>query len=164
MKTGLVLCSLLFGTTIFAGEHSLGAHEHGSVKIEMAVEKNTMDLDLDGPSDSFMGFEHAPKSAKEKKIFQDTKDLWEKRLLTIITPAASLDCKITEATFSQQIEGSHADTEAKAKITCAKDLVGSELVISMIKVFPKIKKLKADVLSSTTMSVEITKPVHKLKL
>lgn len=164
MKTGFLFCVFLVCSNIMAAEHSLGAHEHGSVKLAVAVEKNSMDLDLDGPSESFIGFEHAPKSAKEIKLFNDTKELWEKKLLSVIVPNVSLGCKISEASFKQEIEGAHADVEAKAKITCVKNLAGSDLQIAMIKTFPKIKKLKVEVLSTNTTSVEITKPVQNVKL
>lgn len=164
MKTGLLLSLILFGTQSWTGEHALGAHEHGAVKLAIAVEKNSMDLDLDGPSDSFIGFEHAAKTDKEKALYNSTKNIWEKKLLTLITPSAALGCKILEATFSQVIEGSHADIEAKAKVICSKDLAGNEVQISLIKNFVKIKKLKVEVLSASTTSVEITKPVQTIKL
>lgn len=164
MKMGAYLVLLLCGSYLQAGEHSLGAHEHGSVKMAIAVEKNVMDIDLDGPAESFLGFEHAPKNDKEKKLFGEVKNRWEKSLFTLIQPAQNLNCKITESSFNQIIEGSHADVEAKAKITCAKDMTGSDLQISFLKSFPKIKKLKVDIISSNTTTVDITKATQVLKL
>jgi len=164
MKNGILAGLLLFCMPVFAGEHALGAHEHGSVKLALAVEGMTMDVDFDGPSESLIGYEHAPKSDKDKAIMNSAKNLWEKKLLSIISPNAGLGCKISESSFKQEIEGTHADIEAKAKISCAKNLTGTEVKISLIKAFPHIKKLKVEVLSATATSVDITKPEQTLKL
>jgi len=164
MKTGILAGLLLFTLPVFSGEHALGAHEHGSVKLALAVEGMTMDVDFDGPSESLIGFEHAPKSDRDKAIMNGAKNLWEKKLLTLIIPNAGLGCKISESSFKQEIEGSHADIEAKAKLTCSKNLAGTDVKIALIKAFPHIKKLKVEVLSATTTSVEITKPEQIIKL
>jgi hypothetical protein len=183
MKSVLVVALSLISAGSFAHEKSLGAHEHGSIKLGMAVEKNVVDIDLDGPTESFISFEYLPKTAKEKKIFNDVKELWEKKLFTLVTFDKKLDCKITEASFKQVIdeketaeeqakikdpkkkeEGVHSDVEAKAKVTCAKDIAGTEVAISLRKQFKNIKKLTAEVISNETKSVEITKPVQSFKL
>lgn len=169
MKLGILAALILISGSLIANEKhhskkSLSAHEHGSVKLAIGVDNNVMEVDFDGPSESFVGFEYAPKTAKEKAKFEETKTLWEKNLLTILTPAAGLDCKITEASFSQEVEGSHAEIEAKAKVTCAKNLAGTELKVSLLKVFPKIKKLNAEIISQATATVKINKPEQVIKL
>lgn len=174
---------IIFSTASFAGEHALGAHVHGAIKLAMAVEKNVADIDLDGPTESFISFEYLPKTVKEKKIFNDVKNLWEKNLLTLITFDKELGCKVSESSFSQVVdeketaqaqaeiknmkrkeEGVHSDIEAKAKITCAQNLAGSEVQISLKKQFKNIKKFSIDLLSTETKSIEITKAVQIIKL
>lgn len=164
MKTGIISSLLLVAMAASAGEHSLGAHEHGAVKLALAVEKNMMEIDLDGPSETFIGFEHAPKTDKEKAILNGTKNQWEKKLLTLISLPEALGCQISEASLGLVIEGVHADLEAKAKITCAKDLAGASASIALIKSFWKIKKLKVDIVSASASTIEITKPVQVIKL
>lgn len=169
MKWGMLAALALMTGALAANEKhhsqkSLSAHEHGSVKLAIAVENNVMEVDFDGPSESFIGFEHAPKSAKEKAKYEAAKTLWEKDLLTLLSPAAELDCKISEASFEQEVEGKHAEIEAKAKVTCAKNLAGTELKVSLLKSFPKIKKLNAEVISVNTTTVKIFKPEQVIKL
>lgn len=166
MKIGMLAALVVMSGALGANEkhHSLSAHEHGSVKLAIAVENNVMEVDFDGPSESFIGFEHAPKTAKEKATYESAKTLWEKNLLTVLTPAAGLDCKISEASFAQEIEGSHAEIEAKAKVTCAKNLAGTELKVGLLKAFPKVKKLNAEIISASTTTVKINKPEQVIKL
>ncbi len=183
MKASFFIVGLLFMANVNAGEHALHAHEHGAIKLGMGVEKNTIELELDGPSESFIGFEYLPKTDKDKKTFNDAKDLWEKKLLTLITPDQKFGCKITEASFAQVIdqketkeeqakikdpkkkeEGVHSDIEAKAKISCAKEIAGSEVQVSLKKYFKNIKKLNVEVISGEAKNVEITKAVQSFKI
>ena len=173
MKTTIIAFALLTSGQIFAHEHALGAHEHGTIKLGMAVEKNIVDIDLDGPTESFISFEYLPKTAKEKKIFADVENQWKNKLFELISFDKKLNCKITEASFKQIIdekagakkeEGVHSDVEAKAKITCASDLAGSSVEVALKKHFKNIKKLTVEVISGETKSVEITKPVQSFTI
>jgi hypothetical protein len=183
MKNTIITISLLASLPVFSIEHSLAAHEHGTIKLGMAVEKNIVDLDLDGPTEAFIGFEYLPKTDKEKKLFGDVKKLWEKKILDLVIFEKKLICKISESSFKQVIDeketaeeqakingaknkeaGVHSDIEAKAKITCSGNVVGTEVQIAFRKYFKNIKKLTAEVLSIETKSVEITKPIQAFKI
>lgn len=71
------------------GGHEHGAHEHGVGRMDIAVEKNTVDVDLDSPAVNLIGFEHAPGDAKEKATLeQAVADLKQGGKLMAFTPAA----------------------------------------------------------------------------
>lgn len=168
MSRILITITLLLSFSAVCGEHSLVAHEHGSIKLGMAIEKNIIEIDLDGPSEAFINFEHLPKTEKEKNIFNHAKNLWEKKIFDLISFDKKLNCKISEASFKQIIDekeaGAHSDIEAKAKISCTGNLAGTEVQVSLKKHFKNIKKLVAEILSTDTKSVEITKPVQSFKI
>ncbi len=172
MKVTLLSFFFFISVNAFGAEHALGAHEHGAIILGMAVEKNVIDLDLDGPTESFISFEYLPKTDSEKKIFNDVKNLWEKNLFKLIAFDKSLGCKVSQASFTQVIDeketkkgqGVHSDVEAKAKINCLKNVIGTEVVIYLKKQFKNIKKLSAEIISSETKSVEINKPVQSVKI
>ncbi len=183
MKTTITVIALLTSCKIFAHEHALGAHEHGTIKLGMAVEKNIVEIDLDGPTESFISFEYLPKSKKEKKTFNDVKNLWEKNVLSLISFDKKLDCKIIESSFKQVIdeketaeeqlkikdpkkkeEGVHSDVEAKAKITCNGDIAGTNVQVSLKRQFKNIKKLTVEVISTETKSIDIKKSVQSFKI
>jgi hypothetical protein len=185
MKTAstIALVSLLISANTFSSDHGhgLGAHEHGSIKVGIAIEGSSAEIDIDGPAESFLGFEYAPKTSKEKKIFKDLQTKWTSNLESMIAFDKQLNCKVTEASFEQEVEvenpsdtkskkadkkesGTHSDIEAKAKITCAKNISGSMLTISLKKVFKNIKKLSVEVVGTDTKSVEITQAVQSFKI
>lgn len=69
--------------------HEHGAHEHGVGRLDIAVEKNTVDIDLDGPAVNLIGFEHKPADAKEKGVLDKAvADLKQGGGLIIFAPAA----------------------------------------------------------------------------
>lgn len=183
-KISLVLSTLLFSNLAFAEPHgkSTAAHVHGTIKIEMAVEGKTIDIDIDGPAESFVGFEYAPKSAAEKKAWKDAENLWTKDLLAkLFILDKSLGCKISSSSFKQEMDehkdshdkkdsknskeaGVHSDIEAEGKITCAKDLAGQNLVVALKKHFPKIKSLALELVGNETKTIAINSNEQTIKL
>lgn len=185
-KVSLLLSALLLSSVALADHHhgkGVGAHEHGAIKLEMAVEGKTIELDLDGPAESFFGFEYIPHTAKEKKAFNDAQSLWTKDLLTkLFVLDKKLGCTSSEVSFKQEIDeeetkealkhlklgqksesGTHSDVEAKAKIICAQDLKGQTVVVSIKKNYPHIKKLSIDLVGSEVKSID-AKAVETVKL
>lgn len=183
MRTIIIVIAFITNGLASAGEHSLGAHEHGAITLGMAIENKTLDLDLDGPTESFMSFEYLPKTEKEKKVFLALKNKWEKNLFDLIRFDKKMNCKIVEATLNQVIDqketveaqktikdkfkkeaGVHSDIEAKAKIMCAENVHGNEVVILLKKAFKNIKKLSVDVIGAEAKSIVITKEIESIKI
>ena len=44
------------------GFTQLGAHVHGKVVVNLALEGNTLRVELDAPAINVVGFEHAPRT------------------------------------------------------------------------------------------------------
>lgn len=169
-KTSLAISALLLSNIVFAKPHgkSTSAHVHGTIKIEMAVEGKTIDIDIDGPSESFVGFEYAPKSAAEKKAFNSASGLWKKDLITkLFVLDKSLGCRISEASFKQEMENIasvHSDIEAEGKIICAKDVAGQNMIVAVKKHFPKINKLALELVSTESKTIDINSNEQIIKL
>ncbi len=183
MKRLLIIYCFTLPGLLLANEHALGAHEHGAIKLGMAIEKNNIEIDLDGPTESFIGFEYLPKSENEKKVFNDLKIIWEKELFKFIAFDKKLNCAISESHLNQIIDqketaefqknikdpkkkeaGVHSDIKAKAKIKCNANLSGTIAVISLKKHFNKIKKLTLDLISIETKTLEINQEIQSIKL
>jgi hypothetical protein len=189
MKTASIFAlTLLVTSNCFSNEHGhgLGAHEHGSIKVGIAIEGNTAEIDIDGPAESFLGFEYAPKTSKEKKVFTEAQIRWTKNLESMIAFDKQLNCKVTQASFEQEEEiekvktdkashsktkdsskkesGIHSDIEAKAKVSCKSNISGSQLTVSLKKIFKNIKKLSVEVIGTETKSIEITQAVQSFKI
>ena len=64
----IALPSLALGQTHDHSHHHAdepGAHEHGVGALNIAVEGEALEIELAGPADNFLGFEHAPNTEAE---------------------------------------------------------------------------------------------------
>lgn len=170
MIYSLVTFSLLVSASAF-GQHkehhtSLGAHEHGTVKMAMAIEGRKVEIDMDGPSESFLGFEHIAQSKNDLLALKRAKELWNVEILSkLVMLDSKLNCKIDSASFEQtKPEGEHSEIEATAQFTCATDLKGSDMKIGLKDKFPKIKKLKLEIIGAQSKVIDIKKTIEHVKL
>ena len=181
MRKMLLILSMLSITTFVWAEDksvhqdhhghagSLGTHEHGAIKLEISVTGKTIEIDLDGPSESFIGFEYSPRTDKEKKSFRDAESIWTKELLNkLFVLDTSLGCTSSAVSFKQEIQekknsGIHSEIEAKAIIRCSQDLSGKSLLVAVKKYYPGIKKLSIDIVGTEIKSVQ-AKATEEIKL
>lgn len=70
LGTGLGIAALfLSAPELFAQAH--GPHVHGSASLEVTVDGPTLSLRLTTPLENLLGFEHAPRTAQQKKAVSD---------------------------------------------------------------------------------------------
>lgn len=68
LRTGLGALALgLFTTTAFAAPAG-HAHEHGVVRLDIAIDAGKVSIALESPLDNLLGFERAPRSDAERKV------------------------------------------------------------------------------------------------
>ncbi|MDR2819508.1 MAG: DUF2796 domain-containing protein [Desulfovibrio sp.] len=78
-----------------------GAHEHGAAKMNISVEQDTVTIELDSPLDNILGFEHAPKTAKQRAAVQAmARRLHRADTLFVFTPAAK--CALKTVTLESE--------------------------------------------------------------
>ena len=184
MKLLLLTLLLMSSLSVYADKHGheghkkgMGAHEHGSLTLEVAVEGKQINIEIEAPAESFLGFEYAPQTEKERAAFTKAETLWTKELLTkLFIPDAALGCTLGEASFKQVLEehaetkeknkksGQHSEVQASAVITCLKDLKGQSATIAFKKEFTKIKKMAVDLAGSDTKTIQIKKATEVIKL
>lgn len=63
----LLGCALAFPLPLLAQ----GAHVHGLVHLDVAVDAKTLTIALESPLDSLLGFEHRPRTAAQRKAAAD---------------------------------------------------------------------------------------------
>ncbi len=120
--------------------HTHGAHVHGIAKLEVAVEGAEIHLHLDAPLHDLIGFERAPRDAKERAAA----DALLKQLAqgeALFRPTSAAQCKLASANIEAPILTStagkapadgHADLEAEYRFTCTQPtkLTGMEVLLS----------------------------------
>ena len=56
-------------------ERDLGSHEHGSASMNVALDQNSLLIELESPWDNLVGFEHAPSTDEQHALIDGALDL-----------------------------------------------------------------------------------------
>jgi hypothetical protein len=131
------------------GAHSHGAHQHGVARLEVAVDGGTLTLHLESPLDNVVGFEHAPKTDKQRAAAnQALATLKQADRLFVPTPEAA--CKLIEATVEAPVlegktgqSGEHGDLHADYRFQCAQPARLKGVDVRLFGAFPGMKRVDA---------------------
>ena len=152
-------CLLLFPQLAW----SLGAHEHGHVSFEMAIDGMQAAVEIRGPAESFVGFEHKPKTKKEKQTVRDAQKVLKQDALTLLGINADLECKLSSYAFDMihdgnhkhkhdhgdKHKGEHSEIKASYKFDCKKMIQATKLELGLKKSFNNIKNISVAILPSS---------------
>lgn len=129
--------------------HSHKAHVHGAGIASIAFEKSQGQLLFEAPSESVYGFEYKPKKAKDIAA----RDEAFRRLETEISKTFQFDeklgCKWAKTKIENEFEPKekdHSSVLAEFKVSCTESPLGKTLKINLKPAFPKLKKLKLEIL------------------
>lgn len=94
-------------------EHaSLGAHEHGVAQLNVALDGNTLEIELESPAMNLVGFEHAPSSDADKAAISQARSQLEKPLALFSLNTG--DCSVSSSELESPLfSGGHAEAEHK---------------------------------------------------
>ena len=70
---GCLLASAMSTNVALSGEHErrqMDAHEHGITALNIALDGDTLLMELEGPAMNFVGFEHPPETAEQKRAIE----------------------------------------------------------------------------------------------
>ena len=109
-----------------------GAHEHGKITINAALDRQELSIELDAPADNVVGFEHAPRTDAETTAVRDAEALLKNAQgLFGFPPAALCHFSGSQVTAPHWEPGGaqgesghehHADYEARFTYRCAEPL------------------------------------------
>ncbi|MDA7088171.1 DUF2796 domain-containing protein [Pseudomonas sp. SA3-5] len=96
-----------------ADEHqhgSLAKHQHGIASLNVALDGNTLEIQLESPAMNIVGFEHAASSEADQALVAAAKAKLEQPLQLFNLPAAA-DCSLTQSALHSPLFASAAHTE-----------------------------------------------------
>lgn len=141
------------------------AHVHGEGTASLAFDGKKGKLDMSLPAESIMGFEHQAKSAKDRKAKEEALLKLEEKISDMVVLDPSLKCEIKKEIFEVIESKNHSDVDAEFNITCEQPALGSTVKFNFAKVFPRMKKIKVDVIAGEVQkSVEVKKGGESLEL
>lgn len=91
------------------------AHDHGSAKLDIAVDGMNVVIEFESPAHDIYGFEHKPKSEAEKKKVADVNKKLVDEAASLFSLPSNLGCKVTSASVEAGAEHHDEHDHARAK-------------------------------------------------
>ncbi|HEY8358479.1 MAG TPA: DUF2796 domain-containing protein [Ramlibacter sp.] len=159
---GLSLCSL-HGAAV---AHTPGAHVHGNAELNVVSQGAQLEIELQAPLDSVLGFEHAPRTGPQRdavramaarmrqsqSLFAPTPEAGcsptSVRLTSSVLAADLLGEPVAASPAAGKPAGDHSDLAATFSFRCNAPERLRGLEAGLQKAFPGIKNLKVQVVSA----------------
>lgn len=127
--------------------HAGNAHVHGEARLDVAIDKDTITINLELPMDAAVGFERAPKNDKERATLAATEKAIANPALFVPTPAANCTAqapKVTMPAFGARPgEEQHADIHASHVFRCATPTALKGIETGIFKHFKGLYRIEA---------------------
>ena len=149
-----------------------GVHEHGVVKLDVAVDGSLLTLQLEAPLDSLLGFEHRPRTQAQRqaalavlKRINDGASLFQ--------PSTAALCTLSKSTIDAEAlqpnpaakPGEHADLDAIFEFQCAQPDKLRDIDVALFDAFKRIQRINAQVIGPKGQAQRTLKrPDRLLKL
>jgi len=165
----LLLLPLLFTPAIGVAAE---AHVHGSATLQIAVDGNTLQLAFSSPLVNLLGFEHQPRTDKQKRAVHNmAKTLAHAERIFLPSPTAlctlqtvKLDSVVLEKASADAHEEhthaghDHADLDGDFTFVCAKPAELHELEVNLFADFPLLKKLNVEAVTQNSQVAATLNP------
>jgi len=150
-KTPIAFC-IAAAAASGAFAHGPGAHVHGIAKLDVAIDGETLTLGLESPLDNLLGFEHMPRTDKQKAEVRAMAEALNKpAALFVATPAAQcastsvkLESPVLEPTKKDAGDG-HADLDGEFVFRCAHPEALRDIEVRMFAAFPHLRQVDVQV-------------------
>lgn len=147
------------------------AHEHGVARLSVAVDGNTLSIDLDAPLDGFLGFERAPRTDAERKAAAELL-LRLRDAASLFKPDAEAGCKAGEVKVDAPVlepgakgKGEHADLEAQFIFQCAQPQALRTLDVGLFDAFKRLQRIDVQVAGAKRQSkLTLRRPARSVPL
>lgn len=126
------------------------SHVHGEARLDIAIDGSTLALMLEAPADTLLGFEHAPRNARERTALTRAKQTLE-RPAALFVPSAAAACTAKSAELESPLfetgagqKNGHADVDGTFVFRCARPEALRTLDVRLFAAFPRLKKLQVE--------------------
>lgn len=152
------------------------AHEHGALKLDVAIESNKLTIAMEAPLDNLLGFERAPRTDAERKAAADV--LTRLRSPDKGTPLFVLDAAaqctlgkvdvqapVLEPGAKAAAKDEHADLDASYEFICAKPDELRTLDVGLFDAFKRTQRIDVQVAGPKAQAkVTLKRPARKVQL
>ncbi len=106
----IVLVCLFVSFQTSAQVRQKDSHEHGAANLMLAIEGDKLQIGIEVPSESLIGFEHFPKSRSDRDNFSEAIKIFSNPSKFFSTPADA-ECLLTGLNVSQSLFSGEEEDE-----------------------------------------------------
>ena len=152
------------------------AHEHGALKLDVAIEGKLLTILLEAPLDNLLGFERAPRTDAERRAAADVLA----RLRSpdkgppLFAADAAAQCTLGKAEVQAPVlepgagranQDEHAELEASYVFTCAKPDELRTLDVGLFDAYKRTQRIDVQVAGPTGQAkMTLKRPARKVRL
>lgn len=173
MKKNLLTTAALLALLSATAGAAQKAHEHGVMKLDVAVEGDRLSLSMEAPLDNFLGFERAPRTDAERKAAADV--LARLRAPAgLFTADAAAQCTLATAEVQAPVlepgakpgkDDGHADLDASYEFKCAQPQQLRTLDVGLFDAWRRIQRIEVQVAGPKGQSkVTLRRPARSVPL
>jgi hypothetical protein len=154
-----------------------GAHEHGVVKLDVAVDGSRVLIEIDSPLDNLLGFERAPRTDAERdqaaalvNKLQDAAALFRIdgsagcTLAKVDLHSAPLQLG-RKAAAVNDAKDAHGDLEGSFEFKCKAGAKAAFLEVGLFDAFPQVKRIDLQVATPKgQMKATLRRPATRVML
>jgi hypothetical protein len=166
----LLLAACLAVPAVFAA----GAHEHGVVHLDVAVEGRRITLQLESPLDNLLGFERAPRRDAERRR-ADTAVARLKAADKLFAIDGAALCKLTKVELSSAAlklgpaaapdADGHADLDASFDFDCADATRAGFIDVRLFDAFERMQRIEVQAITpKAQFKATLTRPQRRIAL
>ena len=88
-------------------KRQLERHEHGVSTLKIALEDQTLEMELEAPANDIVGFEHAPENKSQKAAIAKALSFLKSKP-GVFKPSSAANCRIEDVSGEFEVEKNHA--------------------------------------------------------
>ena len=141
-------------------------HQHGQAQANVAVQGNRLGVQLEIPLDSLLGFEHRPRTGRQRAAAQAAVQQLKAAATWLKPDAAALgtlagsevNAQALEPAAPGSAEQGHADVDASYEFTCAAPEKLAGLDMGLMTLFKRIQRIDVQVAGAKSQSKQTLRP------
>ena len=182
MSRTLTSCPILILALLPLHAGANGPHVHGTGELHVVIAANRLAIELHSPLENLLGFEHAPRTDKQraavKAMFDKLQEISRLFKLPIeagcISMTPSIDSpivaqaqakatgKVGASKSPRESADEHSDVTAEYEFTCTNTDWIDSIEVNLFDVFLGTKQLKAEVAGPHGQTAKSLSPEHRL--
>ena len=149
--------TLLLVAAVAAGAAAAAphAHQHGAIKLAVAIDGEQLSLAMEAPLDSLLGFERAPRNDAERRAAGELLTRLRSGTAALFQPDAAAQCALVQAEVRAAVlepaakaaatEDDHADLDADYTFKCAQPGQLRTLELGLFDAFKRLRRIEVQV-------------------